>query len=88
MKIAILGPLPSTAAVIERAFPDDEVIVLRKADRVPDVDADLYVAWVRFITHPMRDKLRQMAGSRPFLQVSSNGVSGLIRTIRVWRGKA
>lgn len=87
MKIAILGPLPSQLSALRRAFPDDEVIGIRKADNLTAPDADLFVAWVRFIGHPMEARLRSIAGDRPFLRATCGGVSGVVRAINNQRRK-
>ncbi len=85
MRIAILGPLPSQLSALRRAFPDDEILEIRRCDRCDRFDlpnADLFVGWARFLSHKQTARLRQIAGKRPTLVSLAGGVSGVVREIR------
>ena len=82
MRIAILGPLSSQLSALRRAFPNDEILAVRKCDRFDLPNADLFVGWSRFLSHKQTARLRQIAGDRPTLVSLAGGVSGVVREIR------
>ena len=82
MRIAILGPLPSQLSALRRAFPDDEILEIRRCDRFDLPNADLFVGWARFLSHKHTARLRQIAGDRPTLVSLAGGVSGVVREIK------